>query len=55
MYLVRWTDYTGETHEKKYKTFEYAIKKAFAVHGWYKNHEFINLETGNDAISEINL
>ena len=37
MYLVRWIDFCGNEHEKTYKTIESAIKKTFAVYGWYKN------------------
>ena len=39
MYIVKWRDYCGDEHIKKYKAIGRAIKKCFEVYGWYKNGE----------------
>lgn len=45
-YLVRWVDYQGNARQKAYKTIEGAIKKNFAVYGWFKNGECIRISDG---------
>lgn len=49
-YLVRWKDYCGNIHEKQYKTVNRAIKKLFAVYGWYKNGECIRVADGQKIL-----
>lgn len=49
MYIVKWVDFAGVEHVKKYKNIGSAIKKCFAVHGWYKNGEVIK-ENGTKVL-----
>lgn len=49
-YQVNWIDCTGVKHTKLYKTIESAIKKTFAVYGWYKNGECIRLADGKKIL-----
>lgn len=42
-YSVTWMDCAGAIHTKLYRTVEGAIKKTFAVYGWYKNGVCIRL------------
>ena len=49
MYIVKWHDYCGNEHVKRYKTASGAIRKCFEVKGWYKNGECIR-ESDNTKI-----
>lgn len=49
-YEVVWTDYCGNVHRKKYKTIESAMKKLFAVYGWYKNGKLYRIPDGAEVI-----
>lgn len=49
-YLVSWNDYEDIRHEKRYATVESAMKKLFAVYGWLKNGEGINVITGKSIL-----
>lgn len=49
MYIVKWHDYCGDKHTKRYKTIGGAIRKCFEVNGWYKNGECIR-ESDNAKI-----
>ena len=49
MYIVKWHDYCGNEHTKRYKTAGRAISKCFEVYGWYKNGECIR-ESDNTKI-----
>lgn len=37
MYIIKWVDYEGNEHSKTYKRVETAMKKVFAIKGWFKN------------------
>ena len=44
MYKVIWKDGCGNVNEKIYKYIGCAMRKIFAVRGWYKNGELIDIE-----------
>lgn len=44
MYIVKWVDFCGNKHQKTYKRIETAIKKTFAVYGWFKNGECLRAD-----------
>lgn len=46
MYIVKWVDYCGNEHTKRYKHIGRAVKKCFAVSGWYKNGTCIRVSDG---------
>lgn len=50
MYIVKWCDFCGGEHIKKYKTIGRAIKKCFEVHEWYKNGECIRESDGTKIL-----
>jgi hypothetical protein len=50
MYIVKWCDFCGGEHIKKYKTIGRAIKKCFEVHGLYKNGECIKESDGTKIL-----
>ena len=43
MYKVIWQDWCGNEHEKIYKYIGCAMRKIFAVRGWYKNGNLIRI------------
>lgn len=49
-YLVSWYDYEGIKHEKRYVTVDSAMRKLFAVCGWFKNGIGINIATGKSIL-----
>lgn len=49
-YLVKWRDYVGNEQSKEYKTIGRAIKKTFAVYGWFKNGECIRIADGKKIL-----
>ena len=49
-YLVSWYDYEGIKHEKRYVTVDSAMRKLFAVCGWFKNGTGINIATGKSIL-----
>lgn len=52
-YKVIWTDCAGEEHRKLYVSIETAIKKTFAVYGWYKNGACIRLSDNTVILGNL--
>ena len=48
-YAVEWTDYCGNVHRREYKTIGRAMKKLFAVNGWYKNGKLYRISDGTEV------
>lgn len=49
-YKVIWQDYLGQERSKLYVTVESAIKKTFAVYGWFKNGKCIRLSDNKQIL-----
>lgn len=51
-YVVKWIDYCGNENKKEYKTIESAMKKVFAVYGWFGNGALYRIIDGVKIIGK---